>query len=287
LGLIVSLLLAFVLSVAPGSLQAGDWAATWALCQDLVTAPQERRTEAAERLSEVLSASASGVRAQVVAHHLKSYRGQAPEPVDCAQLPGLSLGGAWAFSMALVPGESLDDALKLALLEGLQVPLSAEAEAQLLQRGYERFMTHSEGADALRSSTLAYALHELAQAPWSAMNLAISSTRAGAYETGAEALKALLRTELRSADRVTLSSRLSLVYLGEGGLLGARRHLGAGLTKASGDSRIVLGLWSLERGRLARSRALFRAALAADSKQAWAGRGWGLSMVPRANSPTH
>ena len=260
---------------------------TWVLCQELVSAPKERRAEAAERLSEVLSASGSGVRGEVVAYHLKSYRGAAPEPVLCAQLPVLSPGGAWAFSMALAPGESLDDALKLALSEGLQGTLPGQAEARLLQRGYERFMTHSDSADALRSSALARPLHELARAPWSAMNLAISSTRAGAYEAGAEALEGLLRTELSVADRETLSSRLSLVYLGESGLLGARRHLGAGLTQASGDSRIVLGLWFLERGHLARARALFRAALAADSKQAWAGRGWGLSMVPRANSPTH
>ena len=285
--MILSLLLATALSSTPGALRANDWAATWALCQDLVSAPKERRAEAAERLSEVLSASGSGVRAEVVAHHLKSYRGSAPEPVPCAQLPVLSPGGAWAFSMALAPGVSLDDALKLALSEGLRGTLPDQAEAQLLQRGYERFRTHSDAADALRSSALAHALHELAQAPWSAMNLAISSTRAGDYEAGADALEGLLRSELSSADYETLSSRLSLVYLGESGLLGARRHLGAGLTKGSGDSLIVLGLWFLERGHLARARALFRAALAADSKQAWAGRGWGLSMVPRANSPTH
>ena len=285
--MIVSLLLAAVFSVPPGSLLASDWAVTWALCQDLVSAPKELRAEAADFLSGVLNDSSSGVRAEVVAHHLKSYRDAAPVPVVCPQLPALSPGGAWAFSIALEPGESLDDALKLALSEALQVPLPVQAEAHLLQRGYERFRTHSDAADALRSSALARSLHELAQAPWSSMNLAISSTRAGDYESGAETLERLLSAELSPADRETLSSRLSLVYLGESGLLGARRHLGAGLTMASGDSRIVLGLWFLERGHLARARALFRAALAADSKQAWAGRGWGLSMVPRANSPTH
>jgi hypothetical protein len=83
-----------------------------------------------------------------------------------------------------------------------------------------------------------------------------------------------------NSDRGMLKSRLSLIYWGEGGLLAARASLGASLCQGNSDSGIVLGLSSLERGHLDRAKSLFRSVLGHDSSQAWARKGWGLSMVP-------
>jgi nucleotide-binding universal stress UspA family protein len=277
LGLNLTFCLAPLLSALTQGAGGDEWPRIWSLCQAV-------RGDAAviSRLSECLEDADSGVREEVASFHLLRAQGGHPELVNCVSLPSLEEGAAWAFSLALSPGEALDAALCLALDEG-----PPDAMAPVLKRGYERFMLHSSAASGAQAVSLAEALHRRARAVWSGMNLAISRTRAGDYVGASETLSELLKGELSDADLAVMRSRLSLVYFGRGGLVMARGHLGAGLTQGSGDSGIVLGLIAIEGGHWGRSRVLFRSALARDPRQAWAGRGWGLSMVPRTQRLTN
>ena len=277
MGLTFTLLLAAALSASAPSLAADDWTRIWSLCRSASGDPAS-----SEALSQLLKSAPLGVRLDVAKFHLSVANGGTPGPVPCQGLPELSSGGAWAFCLALEDGEELDSSLVQALAEG---PEFGDMRP-VLQRGYERFLSHTDSASAAEAVALAEALHDRARAVWTGMNLAIARTRLGAYEAASLPLRGLLQGDLNASDRVTIKSRLSLVYLGSGGLLRARGQLGAGLTEGAGDSRIVLGLIALERARWDRSKALFRSALAGDPSQAWAGRGWGLSMVPRPRSLT-
>ena len=271
MGLTSVLVLAGALSGDLAEPDAGDWAQVWSLCQVARAGGGDT-----SGLRDSLAGLPSGVRLEVARHHLENAEGRESPDVFCEELPLLKPGGAWAFSLALSPGAALDSAVVAALGEG-----PPEVLAPVLERGYARFMDHSRaasGADALR---LAEALHARSNAVWSGMNLAIAGTRMGAYAGASETLIGLLARGLDPVDGALLRSRLSLIHLGAGGLIRARGSLGAGLTQGSSDSGIVLGLIALERGRWGRSRALFRSSLGRDPRQPWAGRGWGLSMVPR------
>jgi len=277
LGLKLLLVLAGALSGNLAGPDAGDWAQVWSLCK---TAREEGGH--ASELKDSLSGLPVGLRLEVAKHHLNKAEGRESPAVFCEELPPLEPGGAWAFSLALGPGAALDAAVVAALDEG-----PSESMPPVLERGYARFIEHSNSASGVDALQLAEALHRRSNAVWSGMNLAISRTRMGAYAGATEVLAELLGTDMGLSDMATLRSRLSLVYLGSGGLIRARGSLGAGLAQGSGDSGIVLGLIALERGRWDRSRALFRSTLARDPRQPWAGRGWGLSMVSRTQGLTH
>jgi hypothetical protein len=271
LGLTSLLVFAGVLFGGLAEPDASDWAQVWSLCQT-ARVDGGRTSE----LQESLSGLPSGVRLEVARHHLETAEGRQNPAVICEELPLLEPGGAWAFSLALGPGAALDAAVVAALGEG-----PSELMPPVLERGYARFMVHSNNASGADALQLAEALHARSNAVWSGVNLAISRTRMGAYGGASETLAELLSTEMAPGNRELLRSRLRLVHLGAGGLVRARASLGAGLAQGSGDSGIVLGLIGLEGGHWGRSRALFRSTLARDPRQAWAGRGWGLSMVPR------
>lgn len=271
MGLIVTgfALAAIVAAGGPG-LFAG-WEEVWRLLQG-VRAGEATQAE----LQEALVGLPDGVRAQVVRHHQASSSDERAPLVQCDELPELEPGGAWAFAIAIGRGPALDQAILGALEETPQAFLDP-----IYHRGYLEFLAHSEAVEAEAALELAEALHMRRQAVWSGQNLAIARTRSGAYAGAAAVLKELLQGDVSEPDRALLDSRLTLVLLGEGGALGARRLLGASMVRGSSDSGIVLGLLSLESNSLDRSRALFRSVLSRDSGQPWAGRGWGLSMVPR------
>lgn len=251
--------------------ERADWEEVWRALQ-LYHSGEATREDVAVALVD----HPVGIKLDVANSLSGASQGEAPGEVPCFKLPELEAGGAWAFALALAPSGALDQVLIVALSETPDPLLGP-----VLERGYGEFIAHSEAARGAQAYALAEALHERSQAQWSGMNLAISSTRLGKHMRAVEVLGALLGGNIAAADRGVLMSRLSLVLLGEGGPIRARRVFGANLSRGMGDSAIVLGLLSLEGGVLARARALFRAALARDPSQSWAARGWGLSMVPR------
>ena len=271
MGLVPGLLLTAALC-GTGRVPAGsDWPQVWGILQ------QAQGGEARlETVFELLSDLPAGLRAQVARYHHALLIGEEPSWVACAILPELAPGGAWAFALAINRGPALDEALCLGLAQAPDRLLEP-----LLERGYREFLAHSEAARAVPALALAEALHARALAVWSAQNLAIARTRSGAYTGAASVLQEQLEGQLNLPDRALMASRLSIVQLGEGGLLNARRALGRGLLRGGSDSAIVLGLLALEGGDADRSRRLYRSVLSRDPEQPWAQRGWGLSMVPR------
>lgn len=250
---------------------ASDWGEIWRLLQGLRTGEATQ-----EELQGALADLPDGVRTQVARHHQARMTGEPIPAVRCDELPELEPGGAWAFALAIDRGPALDQALLRALEEAPQALLDP-----IYHRGYLESLAHSEAAESVEALELAEALHTRSRAVWSGLNLALARTRSGAYAAAAQVLKELRQGDVSESDRASLDSQLSLVQLGEGGALGARRLLGASMARGNSDSGIVLGLLSLEADRLDRSRALFRSVLSRDSGDPWAGRGWGLSMVPR------
>ena len=77
-----------------------------------------------------------------------------------------------------------------------------------------------------------------------------------------------------------LYDRRALGRIGAGRTDLARRDLGAALARGSSDAGVVLGRIALTEGRLEDARAIFRELLAEEPPQAWALRGWGLTMLP-------
>ena len=271
MGLVLGLFLTAALCGTGRGPAASDWPQVWGTLQ------QAQGGEAGlDTVSELLSDLPAGLRAQVARHHHALLMGEEPTRVACTILPELAPGGAWAFALAIDRGPALDQALCLGLA---QTPDSLLEP--LFERGYREFLAHSEAARADPALALAESLHARALAVWSAQNLAIARTRSGAYTGAASVLQERLKGPLSNPDRALLASRLSIVHLGEGGLLSARRALGRGLLRRGSDSAIVLGLLALEGGGTDRSRRLYRSVLSRDPEQPWAQRGWGLSMVPR------
>jgi len=270
LGLISFLIVCGVAGLLSAAPSDGDWEEVWVLAQTSYSAQS-----GADALELLISEKELGTEHQVASFLCASLRGEAGQFVCCDALPALSPRGSWAFSLALEPG----DVLNLALVSSLQNCPDGLVEP-VLARGFREFMAATDSARAEVAVNLGEALHERAGAVWSAQNLAIAYTRQGSYSEGSECLLAALEVAMSDADRRMLESRLCLIYWGEGGHLAARACLGASLCQGNSDSGIVLGLSSLERGRFDRAKTLFRSVLGHDPSQAWARKGWGLSMVP-------
>jgi len=271
LGLTHLVLIAAGVAAADQGALGSDWAEIWRALQGVHSGEV-----AAESLSGEWAELPPGVRSEVVRHHQAIWSGAQPLQIPCTVLPELEVGGAWAFALAISRGPALDQALLRAIEETPQGLLRP-----IYDRAVQETILHSAAAQAAPALQLAEALYGRSRSVWSAQNLALARTRAGAYGEAASLLEGFLLGELGAADRDLLGSIRALVLLGEGGHLRARASLGKALSRGGSDSGIVLGLLSLEIGHTGRSRALFRAALSRDPERPWAGRGWGLSMVPR------
>lgn len=189
--------------------------------------------------------------------------------------------------LALEPGPERSHALTELL------PLvGAERLQPLLVAAFEEFMHHNRAYRLELSRPLAEAMHSRAEATWSAMSLALVSTRDGDSTRAREVLRQQLARTPEGVETYELRERLGLAILGAGEERLARAPLGSAFARGSSNAGVVLGRLALSHGRLERARALFRSLLDEEPPQSWALRGWGLSMLaphnprnPRSSRP--
>jgi hypothetical protein len=177
--------------------------------------------------------------------------------------------------LTLEPGvaRARELAKHLAQLEG------DELQAHLVV-AFEEFMLQSRAFRLDLACPLAEAMHASAGATWSAMSLALVSTRAGDSARARTVLGEQLDRTPEGVEQYELLERLGLAILGAGDERQALAPLGSALARGSANAGVVLGRLALEEGRLAQARTLFRCLLREQPPQSWALRGWGLSMIP-------
>lgn len=184
-----------------------------------------------------------------------------------------------AILLLLCPAQDQDGELVVALHAAPQAELGA-----LLERGHRRLVELAARGDAQAALPLAEALFARAPAPWSADSLSLTLSRLGRHERARSVLEALLSELPPGPEREGLLQRRALAALGAGRIDLARQDLGSGLAAGGADAALVLGMMALREGRPDPARALFRAVLVrtaeGDPRQAWARRGWGLTMLP-------
>ncbi|MFT7668321.1 MAG: tetratricopeptide (TPR) repeat protein [Planctomycetota bacterium] len=158
--------------------------------------------------------------------------------------------------------------------------VNAAELGQLLQPAFNEFMTQNQAFQLEPAQALAEAMHSRARATWSAMSLALVSTRAGASDRAEEVLREQLAGTLEGPDKIALLERLGLALQGAGFERRALGPLGSSFARGSRDAGVVLGRIALRQGRLDHARAIFRSLLDEEPSPSWALRGWGLSMLP-------
>ncbi len=182
---------------------------------------------------------------------------------------------SWDRARELAPGKARAEALLGALDEVGEEELPA-----CLEVAWEEFRNETRAYRLDLALPLAEAMHRRAEAPWSAVSLALASTRAGRSERAREVLLAQLRTTAGGPTEYELLERVGLAALGAGNEQEARKFLGAAFARGSANAGVVLGRLALAEARREQSKALFRSLLDEEPSQSWAHRGWGLSMLP-------
>lgn len=182
-----------------------------------------------------------------------------------------------ARARGLAPGEARARMLVLALDE-----VEGDALQDCLVLAFEEFRNQTRAFRMDLALPLAEKMHARAQADWSAMSLALASTRVGDSARARSILEAQLAVSPEGQARFTILERLGLALLGAGEETLARRQLGGAFAEGSSNAGVVLADMALRAGRPEAARALFRALLDEEPAQSWAHRGWGLSMLPRA-----
>lgn len=228
------------------------------------------------------------------------------------------MGGRLALLIALcLPLQADGDSLVEDHLRALSKANESEFGA-VLERTFQVFDQRSRAHDYERALALAEGMRlevglrgstYLRTHIWASSTLGLTQTRAGLHadaeatvsseialvQAELEALTRRLATEemtpedreatasWRAAlrrDLVGLRDRRALARLGSGWIAGARADLGASLAGGSRDAALVLGRLALREGDLAGARRLFGSLLAEGEGEAWARRGWGISMLP-------
>lgn len=193
--------------------------------------------------------------------------------------------------MPLAMGESTTRAQEDPI-ETLRVEL-AECRAQelstVLQEAFAVFMERTRAFDLESSRILAEAMHSRALAGWSAMSLALISTRSGDSLRARDVLEEQIARTPEGPAQYELLERLGLAIQGAGYEARAMGPLGSAFARGSANAGVVLGRIALREGQLGQARAIFRTLLTQDTPQSWAHRGWGLSMLPpdTRSAPRH
>ncbi|TDJ70923.1 MAG: hypothetical protein E2O39_09240 [Planctomycetota bacterium] len=283
--------LALGLALASGA-QAPDWQAAWAKLEHLATlratSPEWLRLYAElEQLAETQNGvPRHGYRGRLLDAHLARVAGDAPRPYAAVEIPARwEPGEAWLAARVLEPGVVRASAYGFALAEARSDPTELQRR---LTAAYEAF-----GADVLElrlesAEQLAVAMHDAADATWSALTLALLSTRLGRFDRADELLGREYGRARTSAERLDVLGRWAIAALGAGRTERARDRLGIALALGSGDAHQILGLLALSRGAGDRARRLFGALLvraAGTGREPleatpWALRGWGLALLP-------
>ena len=120
-------------------------------------------------------------------------------------------------------------------------------------------------------------LHDRIGEEWSAFNLALSLRRLGLYQRADR----VLEEQIEKSPSADLYSQRGLNSLGAGNEKRSRAYLGAALARGSADAAVILARLDLASHRMESARSGFRAVLAEDPGNAWALRGWGISLIQR------
>ena len=195
---------------------------------------------------------------------------------------------AWMTAQVLEPGPERTQLFLVAIEEvddaGLQPRLNILYEAMVAD------------ADAWRmreAEALALALHERTQATWSAISLALLSTRMGQDARADRVLGRQIEATSVSAERTALLSQRAISALGAGREAACRDHLGRAIQAGSKDAVQILALLEFGAARYDRARRLFGTLLLPDPDGSeepleavpWALRGYGLALLESAREP--
>jgi hypothetical protein len=279
----LSLILTLLIGQLPGA-QEVDWPEAWVRLAGARAAAVDspERAAALVGLDELARAEAATARGALLHTHLDRLRGG-----DAVlQVPGATMG-TWPF-------EGAENWLAAEVLGG--GPMRARAAREALEAGGgaispERVRMAWEigvaEARALRLDAargLQAALHQRFLATWSAMDLALTETKLGAYERADAVLAEQIVREVQAGQATgELWARRGTLTLGSGDELRARDYLGFGRAQGSLDAGVILAKLDLDRGRLPEALAGFRALLLDDDPSPWARRGWGLALLPDGN----
>jgi len=165
--------------------------------------------------------------------------------------------------------------------ERVQAVLQRLAQARSLDGAAQRaaWQVGRDEAQALRlepALAIQRRLHELVQADWSAMDLALTLNRL----EGAAAADPVLEQQIaRSPAPAELWAQRGIYWLGAQNEARARDCLGHALAYGSTDAAVVLAREDLARGRLRAARTGFRALLLDERPSPWALRGFGVSLL--------
>jgi tetratricopeptide (TPR) repeat protein len=274
-----TLLLLAVTTLAARAAQETDWDATWDELERVVAKPDEGDGPAARaRLAVLAAREGADPRGRILAAWLERAAGRALTiELTAAEVDEVSPRAAWLAARVMADGPARDRALTRAL-EGLP----AAQVAEVYGPAYQRYVALADSYQTERALVLARALHARAQALWSAINLANSLRRTGRFDEARAVLTEQLERTRDDPDRAELLQARALVAAAAGWRGRERDDLGAALAHGSVDAAVVLGRLALSEGHPGRARAVFRSVLREDPPQAWALRGWGLSMLPRA-----
>ena len=165
-----------------------------------------------------------------------------------------------------------------AVLHGLDLTARGGTvlDGSRLRLAYEAGVEAAEDQRLGEAVLIQRPLHALAQAEWSAMNLALSLRRVGDYD-GADAV--LERQLERPNGSAELLSQRGLNALAAGRRNRARDWLVQALARGSSDAAVILGRVDLAAGRYEACRRALRPWVESESPGAWAVRGWALSLV--------
>ena len=268
---------------------ARDWEQVWADCE---LALEEPASEAA--LARLALAAARAEPESPEAIVLATFLARRADPsAVLPELPGepgvLSPAAAW-IALELAPAGPRRDRLALVALAPFERdPGAAALEGRHLNLAWEAWRAAAVGLRFDAALALGRIVHGEAQAEWSAISLALTATRAGAYEEAERVLAAqLARAYSNGADAAALWTQRAITALANGNERAGRAYLGSAILLNSADAIAIWARLELAAGRPERARAGFRAALLQPEPGPWAQRGWGFALLPSAPAePPH
>lgn len=194
----------------------------------------------------------------------------------------LSLEGAGWAARAVEAGELRGRLFERALRGGA----GTAAYERIVGPAFQAFVEDVEALRLEPAERLAVALHDTARATWSAVSLALWSTRVGEHERADRVLSEALARTTDAQGRLDLLQRRAIAALGAGRLDEARDHLGHALALGGTDATQILARLALAEGDRRRAARLFGSLLVPRADEdplvvtPWALRGWGMALLP-------
>jgi len=271
------------IAILLGGPQDTDWGSLWTQLASLeATEPDAQGSlELWDQLAQAATHTPAGTRRQVLEAHLAAWKGQ-PHDLDPAQVSATGLDGHESWLLAAVLPTSPPKA---------QSVLQALAQTPTLDRDQldMAWRTAAAEAGALRlaegARPIQEILHARYQAAWTATHLCLTLMRLGELGELDRMMRAAIeREEAGGRSSAELWSQWGLAVLGAGQEHRARNLLGRALERGSQNAALILGRLDLQLGRLAAARANFRSSVLTEKPSAWALRGWGSSLLPKAQT---